>query len=64
LVQGFSRRYLQPYVTTTVDEAIVARNPPEFARLLGKDSWMGFGADGLDSALMAPTYVSSRSQLS
>jgi ectoine hydroxylase-related dioxygenase (phytanoyl-CoA dioxygenase family) len=64
LVQGFSRRYLQPYVTTAVDEAIVARNPPEFARLLGKDSWMGFGADGLDSALMAPTYVSSRSQLS
>jgi hypothetical protein len=58
LVQGFSRRYLQPYVTTAVDEAIVARNPPEFARLLGKDSWMGFGADGLDSALMAPTYVS------
>jgi hypothetical protein len=64
LVQGFSRRYLQPYVTTAVDEAIVARNPPEFARLLGKDGWMGFGADGLDSALMAPTYVSSRSQLS
>jgi ectoine hydroxylase-related dioxygenase (phytanoyl-CoA dioxygenase family) len=64
LVQGFSRRYLQPYVSTAVDEAILQRNPPEFARLLGRDNWMGFGADGVDPALMAPTYASARSQLS
>jgi len=64
LVHGFSRRYLQPYVSTEVDEAILARNPPEFGRLLGKGSWMGFGQDGVDPALMAPTYVSARSQLS
>jgi hypothetical protein len=64
LVQGFSRRYLQPYVSTEVDDAILARNPPEFARLFGKENWMGFGADGVDPVLMAPTYVSSRSQLS
>jgi len=64
LVHGFSRRYLQPYVSTDVDEAVIARNPPEFARLLGRTSWMGFGKDGVDPALMAPTYASARSQLS
>jgi hypothetical protein len=64
LVHGFSRRYLQPYVSTKVDQAIIDRNPPEFARLLGRDSWMGFGVDGVDPDLMAPTYASARSQLS
>lgn len=64
LVHGFSRRYLQPYVSTQVEDTIVARNPPEFARLLGRSNWMGFGEQGVDPALMAPTYVSARSQLS
>jgi ectoine hydroxylase-related dioxygenase (phytanoyl-CoA dioxygenase family) len=64
LVQGYGRRYLAPYVSLDVDKEILARNPPEFARLLGAESWLGFGEDGVDTALMAPSYVSSRSQLS
>jgi ectoine hydroxylase-related dioxygenase (phytanoyl-CoA dioxygenase family) len=64
LVQGYSRRYLAPYVSLEADEAILKRNPPEFARLLGSESWLGFGEKGVDTALMGPSYISSRSQLS
>jgi hypothetical protein len=64
LVQGYSRRYLAPYVSLEMDPAIIARNPPEFARLFGSDVWMGFGEDGVDTQLMAPSYASARSQLS
>jgi len=64
LVQGYGRRYLAPYVTLAADEEILKRNPPEFARLLGSESWLGFGEKGVDPVLMGPSYVSARSQLS
>jgi ectoine hydroxylase-related dioxygenase (phytanoyl-CoA dioxygenase family) len=64
LVQGYGRSYMGQYVTHQASQEILDRNPPEFARLLGAKSWLGFGETGVDTELMAPSYISARSQLS
>ncbi|MGE0543930.1 MAG: phytanoyl-CoA dioxygenase family protein [Dehalococcoidia bacterium] len=61
LVQAYSRQYLAPSVTHRIDPAIIARNSPEFARLLGGNLWTGFDEKGLDLEKFGSTYRSQRS---
>lgn len=64
LVQAFSRPYLMPAVSHDIDQAILDRNPPRFAKLFGKDSPYPFGTKGLDLDKFARSYRSQRSRFS
>lgn len=61
LVQAYSRQYLAPSVSHGIDPEIVARNPPEFAELLGGRLWTGFDEGGIDLDKFASTYRAQRS---
>lgn len=64
LVQAYSRRYFTPSVNHEIDDSVIQRNPPEFARLLGREEWTRYDTKGLDIDKFMPSYRSQRSHLS